>query len=177
MSSLLLLGLGDGGGVAPPADASRDHALVVAVAAALEATGHFDVVLRCDPTEKAPAQASSFAFVSLSGGQAESEVSVSADGDDADVVERGELELTLVVADEDPERRAERLALLLAHAKVAIDGQDFGGKSIGAMTLIVRWRYARSQPPYKAVVAVVRYALIQVGTDGADTTDTIDWLA
>ena len=157
---------------------ARDYDALTALKALLAATGKFDVIARYTAAEYTPAgDAATFAFLAPGTGILADAADVASDGSGHDLVEAHEFEMTLVVSDADPERRTERLCLLRSVAEKAIVGSSLNGTVMPAFTLLSRWRYVPSRPPFKACVCTVQTQILLAGADAADVTDAIDFLA
>jgi hypothetical protein len=152
-----------------PATAStpgyRDRDAFAAIISALEATGEFATVVIGSPLDdRATAGNDPWALVTPTDWD---------EDDDADPivsVRRVSFTLTIVVRDEDPGERFQRLDRLTAVAQDAIDGSDLNGGCLPALTRLRRGRLDdRPRHPEQRVIISGEFSYLVTAYNGHDT--------
>jgi hypothetical protein len=149
--------------------AGRDTAVLRDIQARLLALGVFGEVRRHDPDELAVgADANPVAYISYLA----SDDLDDASGDvDVYAPTRSRWVLTIVVADDDPERRFDRLDQLHAICANALDGKSLGGITFPAMTKLTRRRLLPAMHPRRALVVEGEYVYAVESYAGHDERD------
>lgn len=168
---LLLLGARGATGAGPDAGpVGRDTTCLRDIADRLRATGAFAEVYRYNPWdyEQAPPDAETVAYVyPLSW----SEQDDAAGDGEVEEVRRVRFGLAVVVRDDDPTRRDERLDRLQCVAQNALNGKSLAGLSLAPLTNLRRGEYLPAAHPYKSARIEGEFAYLVGGYAAHDESD------
>lgn len=159
--------------VSPPSGKSRETDILEEIVRLLTATGEFGSVWMCamEEYQRNGAEDTSIAFVSPESWTEDT------DGDD----ETGPRErrdvtwlLTIVVKDENPERRNKQLDRLANVASNTLNGVSYLNQTVLAWSRLTNGRYSASDHPYKFMDITGKFTLLLNGYDGNDDANNID---
>lgn len=172
LGGLLTGGLGArAGSTVPAVPPPRDADVIDAIIASLRATRAFDEVAWGEAPEKwgRAADRSALATVEPADWKEIDEWDEEPAGDSLGYAVRSTFLLTIYVRNPDNRTRDRRVDRLLNIAKVAIDGQGFGGIVVPDLTILRSGKYQPAASPERRMTVVGEYCYLVDGSESHDT--------
>lgn len=159
----------------PPVTAAkfRDTDILVEIVRLLKATDQFGSVWLCGMEEyqRSGAEETSIAFVDPESWTEDTD----ADDEDGPRERRDVIwSLTIVVKDDDPQRRNQRLDQLANVAMNTLNGVSYLGQTVRPWSRLTNGRYSAANHPYKFMEITGKFTLLLDDYDGNDDADNLE---